>query len=168
MEILLEPTSNKLMVVTTGFTLIVLSSLRLSDNEKHAEFDEILMQMGVGVIGEECILQQSTPIPTPTTIEATISTTTAPDSSTLTAIHQILSDMENEVKTLRNVDLSLAIRAQSKLIKEHYVPADVVDVLQQQRKPQTSAADIRKIKMEQAGKQQETKYTITPSDMAEL
>ncbi|GJU20761.1 hypothetical protein Tco_1154103 [Tanacetum coccineum] len=33
MEILLEPTSNKLMVVTHWFTLIVLSALRRSDNE---------------------------------------------------------------------------------------------------------------------------------------
>ncbi|GKA73591.1 hypothetical protein Tco_0779893 [Tanacetum coccineum] len=43
--------------------------------------------------------------------EATTSTTTATDSTTLTAIHQRLSDMENEVKILRNVDHSSAIRA---------------------------------------------------------
>ncbi|GJR11258.1 hypothetical protein Tco_0793910 [Tanacetum coccineum] len=39
MKILLEPTSNKLMVVTNWFTLIVLSALRRSDNE-NAEYDE--------------------------------------------------------------------------------------------------------------------------------
>ncbi|GJX36902.1 hypothetical protein Tco_0248459 [Tanacetum coccineum] len=54
--------------------------------------------------------QLSILIPTPTTIKATISTTFAPDSTTHTAIHQRLSDLENEVKILRNVDHSLAIR----------------------------------------------------------
>ncbi|GJS87088.1 hypothetical protein Tco_0769724 [Tanacetum coccineum] len=68
--------------------------------------------------------QQSTPIPTPTSTEATISTTSALDSSTLTTIHQRLSDLENEVKTLRNVDHSLAIRAAIKsevptIVKEY-------------------------------------------------
>ncbi|GJZ39687.1 hypothetical protein Tco_0586250 [Tanacetum coccineum] len=43
--------------------------------------------------------------------EATTSTTTAADSSTLTAIHQRLSDVENEDKTLINVDHSSTIRA---------------------------------------------------------
>ncbi|GJS13022.1 hypothetical protein Tco_0407494 [Tanacetum coccineum] len=141
--------------------------------------------------------QQSTPIPTPTTTEAKISTIMAPDFSTLTAIHQRLSKLENEVNTLKNVKHSSTIRATIKskvptivkeylgtslddtlhkviqrhtleLIKEHYVPTDVVEVLQQQQKPQKSVADIRKIKMEQAGKQQETKYTITSSDTTEL
>ncbi|GJW26339.1 putative reverse transcriptase domain-containing protein [Tanacetum coccineum] len=55
--------------------------------------------------------QQSTPIPTPTITEATISTINALDSTTLTAIHQRLSDLENKFKTLRNVDHSSAIRA---------------------------------------------------------
>ncbi|GKE02862.1 putative reverse transcriptase domain-containing protein, partial [Tanacetum coccineum] len=56
-------------------------------------------------------------------------------------------------------------RHTAELIKEHSVPADVVKVPQQQQKPQKSAADICKIKMEQAGKLQETKYTITSSAM---
>nr|GEU62963.1 hypothetical protein [Tanacetum cinerariifolium] len=43
--------------------------------------------------------QKSTPIPTPTTTEATISTTSALDSSTLIAIHQRLFDLENETMT---------------------------------------------------------------------
>ncbi|GKD40775.1 hypothetical protein Tco_1260982, partial [Tanacetum coccineum] len=42
------------------------------------------------------------------------------------------------------------------LIKEHSILADVIDVLQQQHKPQKSAADIHKIKMEHAAKQQES------------
>nr|GEX01704.1 hypothetical protein [Tanacetum cinerariifolium] len=100
--------------------------------------------------------QQSTPIPTPITIEATISTTTAHDSSTLTVIHQRLSDLENEVKTLKNFNHSSAIRIAiksevptvdkeylgtslddtlhkviqrhtAKLIKEHSVIANVVE-----------------------------------------
>ncbi|GJW96772.1 hypothetical protein Tco_0178580 [Tanacetum coccineum] len=46
--------------------------------------------------------------------------------------------------------------------------ADVTDVLQQQPKPQKSAADINKIKIEQARKQQEPKYTIVSSDVDAL
>ncbi|GJR56927.1 hypothetical protein Tco_1499089 [Tanacetum coccineum] len=59
-------------------------------------------------------------------------------------------------------------RHTAELIKEHSVPTDVIEVPQQQQKPQKSVADIRKIKMEQAGKQQETKYIITSSDTTEL
>ncbi|GJR41387.1 hypothetical protein Tco_1217071 [Tanacetum coccineum] len=55
--------------------------------------------------------QQSTPIPTPTTTEATTSTTTVLDSTTLSAIHQRLSNLENEVKTLKNVDHSSVLLA---------------------------------------------------------
>ncbi|GKC35046.1 hypothetical protein Tco_1047430 [Tanacetum coccineum] len=128
--------------------------------------------------------QQTTPTPTPTTTEATVSTISAPDSSTFTAFHQRLSDLENEVKIIRNVDHGSAIRAAIKsevptfvkeylgtslddtlhkviqrhtaeLIKEHPVQADVVKVLQQQQKPQKSAADIHKIKIKHAAKQQE-------------
>ncbi|GJV03324.1 hypothetical protein Tco_1336893 [Tanacetum coccineum] len=90
-----------------------------SDTERLSRSDEVLKLKNFKKdatlklfksTNQESILQQSTPIPTPTTIEATISTTTALDSSTLTAIHQRLSNMENEVKTLRNIDLSSAIR----------------------------------------------------------
>ncbi|GKE32599.1 hypothetical protein Tco_1451921, partial [Tanacetum coccineum] len=56
----------------------------------------------------------------------------------------------------------------TKLIKEYSVLADVIEVPQHQQKPQKSAANIHKIKMEQAGKQQKTKYTITSSDTAKL
>nr|GEV26341.1 hypothetical protein [Tanacetum cinerariifolium] len=111
--------------------------------------------------------QQSTSIPSPTTTEATTSTITAANSTTLTAIHQRLFDVKNEVKTLRNFDHSLAIHATVKsevsiivkeyfrtslddalhkvlqrhtaeLVKEHFVPADATDALQQQTKPQKS------------------------------
>ncbi|GKB84187.1 hypothetical protein Tco_0956459 [Tanacetum coccineum] len=106
------------------------------------------------------IPQLSTPIPTPTTIEATISTTSAPDSTTLTqtrtilkihsefidvgndpktrgviltAIHQRIFDLENEVKTLRNVDHSLAIRATIKFevptVVKEYLGTSIDDTL---------------------------------------
>ncbi|GJT35984.1 hypothetical protein Tco_0718459 [Tanacetum coccineum] len=78
--------------------------------------------------------QQSTPIPTPTTIEATISTTTATDYTTLIGIHQRLADMENEVKTLKNVDHSLAIRASVKskvpIVVKEYLGTSLDDALQ--------------------------------------
>ncbi|GKD92076.1 hypothetical protein Tco_1371913 [Tanacetum coccineum] len=51
-------------------------------------------------------LQQSTLILTPTTTEATTSTTIVLESETLNAIHLKLSDMEKEVKELKNVDHS--------------------------------------------------------------
>ncbi|GKE35735.1 hypothetical protein Tco_1455057, partial [Tanacetum coccineum] len=77
--------------------------------------------------------QQSTPIPTPTTTEATISTTYAPNSSTLTAIHQRLFDLENEVKTLKNVDHGSAIRAAIKskvpIIIKEYLGTSLDDTL---------------------------------------
>ncbi|GKC61231.1 hypothetical protein Tco_1088829 [Tanacetum coccineum] len=55
--------------------------------------------------------QQSTPIPTPTTTEATTLTTAALDFETLSAIHLRVSDLEKEVKELKNVDYSSALRA---------------------------------------------------------
>nr|GEU31130.1 hypothetical protein [Tanacetum cinerariifolium] len=54
------------------------------------------------------------------------------------------------------------------LIKEHSVPADVVEKLKQQYKPQKSVVDIRKIKIEHTKKQQEPKYTIVSSNMDAL
>ncbi|GKC08882.1 hypothetical protein Tco_1000492, partial [Tanacetum coccineum] len=49
--------------------------------------------------------QQSTLIPTPTATEATTSTNVIPDSTTIFAIHQRLSDLENKVKTLLHVTI---------------------------------------------------------------
>ncbi|GJS55460.1 retrovirus-related pol polyprotein from transposon TNT 1-94 [Tanacetum coccineum] len=65
--------------------------------------------------------------------EATISTTFAPDFTILTGIHQRLTDLENEVKILINVDHSLAIRAAIKsevptLVKE-YIGTSLDDTL---------------------------------------
>ncbi|GJV85666.1 hypothetical protein Tco_1525564 [Tanacetum coccineum] len=59
---------------------------------------------------------------------------------------------------------SQSVSSNYEFIKEHSVPVDVVEVLKQQRKPQKSAADIRKIKMGHAPKQQEPQYTIKSSD----
>nr|GFD58017.1 hypothetical protein [Tanacetum cinerariifolium] len=58
--------------------------------------------------------QQSIPILTPTITKATISTITLPDSSNLTAIHQRASDLEKEVKELKNIDHSSALLASVK------------------------------------------------------
>ncbi|GJT83606.1 hypothetical protein Tco_1057948 [Tanacetum coccineum] len=69
--------------------------------------------------------QQSTPIPTPTTIEATISTTILPDSTTLTTIHQRVSDLEKEVKILKDINHDLAIIA----VKKSKVPSGVKECL---------------------------------------
>nr|GEU63598.1 retrovirus-related Pol polyprotein from transposon TNT 1-94 [Tanacetum cinerariifolium]GEU81627.1 retrovirus-related Pol polyprotein from transposon TNT 1-94 [Tanacetum cinerariifolium] len=60
--------------------------------------------------------QQSTPILTPTTTEATILTTYAPNSTTLSAIHQRLSDLENEVKTLKNIKPRVKRKKMSKTL----------------------------------------------------
>nr|GFC85522.1 hypothetical protein [Tanacetum cinerariifolium] len=54
------------------------------------------------------------------------------------------------------------------LSKEPSIRADVVEKLKQHVKPQKSVKDICKVKMEQAVKQQETRYTIKSSDKAGL
>ncbi|GJV81872.1 hypothetical protein Tco_1517742 [Tanacetum coccineum] len=115
--------------------------------------------------------QQSTPIPTPTTTEATISTTSTLDSSTLTAFHQRLSDLENEVKTLRNFDHSLAIRASIKsevptVVKEYFgtnLDNTLHKVIQRH-----IAKLIKEYSIEHAAKQQESQYTIKSFDKAAL
>ncbi|GKA97851.1 hypothetical protein Tco_0825745 [Tanacetum coccineum] len=81
--------------------------------------------------------QQSTPILTPTTTKPITSTPAVPESETLSAIHLKVSDLEKEVQELK---------------QEHSIPADVVEVLKQQQKPQKSVVDIRKIKMDHASK----------------
>ncbi|GKE51391.1 hypothetical protein Tco_1486547 [Tanacetum coccineum] len=57
------------------------------------------------------ILPHLTPIPTPTTTEATTSTLAVPESETLSAIHLRVSDLENKVKQLKNVDHSTLLFA---------------------------------------------------------
>ncbi|GKD48105.1 hypothetical protein Tco_1277081, partial [Tanacetum coccineum] len=76
---------------------------------------------------------------------AIISTTSAPDSTTLTAIHQRLSDLENEVKPLRNVGHSSAIRESIKsevptVVKE-YLGTSLDDALHKSKKRKLNDAD---------------------------
>ncbi|GJZ70501.1 hypothetical protein Tco_0634051 [Tanacetum coccineum] len=60
------------------------------------------------------------------------------------------------------------IKSKVTIVVKEYLRTSLDDALHKQQKPQKSAADIRKIKIEMQEKQQETKYTITLSDMAEL
>ncbi|GKC99235.1 hypothetical protein Tco_1169510 [Tanacetum coccineum] len=55
--------------------------------------------------------QKSTPIPTPTTTEATTSTPTVPEYETYSAIQLKVSDLEKEVQELKQADHSLALLA---------------------------------------------------------
>ncbi|GKA10304.1 hypothetical protein Tco_0689737, partial [Tanacetum coccineum] len=142
-------------------------------------------------------LHQSTPILTPTNTEATTLTSSILESETVNAIHLILSDLEKEVKELKNVDHSSALLSKinsevpnaikeylgtslddalykvlkkhdADIIKEHSVSAEIVKRLRQQYVPEKSTEYIRKIKMEHARKQQEPKETITSSDTTAL
>ncbi|GJS36589.1 hypothetical protein Tco_0534971, partial [Tanacetum coccineum] len=112
-------------------------------------------------------LHQSTPIPTPTNIEATTLTPSVIESKTLNAIYLRLSELEKEVKELKNVDHSSALLSKIKsevpnavkeylgtslddalykvlkkhdadIIKEFPVPAEIVERLTQQYLPQQS------------------------------
>ncbi|GJY86035.1 hypothetical protein Tco_0500061 [Tanacetum coccineum] len=138
-------------------------------------------------------LQQLTPIPTPTTTEATTSTTVVSESETLAALRLRVTDLEKDVKELKNVDNPAKVistiqsevpkavkeylgssldNAMHKviqkniadIIKEHSVPAETVERLRQQYAPQKSVEDIREIKMDHARKQQVPKETTTSSD----
>ncbi|GKE18366.1 hypothetical protein Tco_1425943 [Tanacetum coccineum] len=102
-----------------------------------------------------------------------------PESETLFAIHQRITDLEKDVKELKSVDNSTTVISAIKsevlnvvkeylesslddalykvfqkhsadIIKEHSVPAEIVDKLKQQYAPQKSIEGIQKIKMEHA------------------
>ncbi|GJT40295.1 hypothetical protein Tco_0940160 [Tanacetum coccineum] len=142
-------------------------------------------------------LQQISPIPTPTTTEATTSTIVVPDTETLTALHQRIDDLEKDVKELKDVDNSTKVistiqseflkavkeylgsslddamhkviqKNVADIIKEHFVLAETVERLRQQYAPQKNVEDIREIKIEHARKQQVPKETITSSDTTAL
>ncbi|GJX44031.1 hypothetical protein Tco_0260707 [Tanacetum coccineum] len=104
-------------------------------------------------------LHQSTPIPTPTNTEATTSTPFVLESESLNAIHLRLSDLEKEVKELKNV----LKKHDADIIKEFPVPAEIVERLTQQYLPQQSTEksteDIRKIKMKHASVTDKLKKT---------
>ncbi|GJY72743.1 hypothetical protein Tco_0477174 [Tanacetum coccineum] len=90
--------------------------------------------------------QQLTPIPTLTKIEATTSKTVIPDSTTLSAIYLKQSDLEKEYlgTSLDDSLYKVLQRYSTDLLKEHSVPADVVEKLKQQYIPQTRSKDICK------------------------
>ncbi|GJV55970.1 hypothetical protein Tco_1456975 [Tanacetum coccineum] len=117
-------------------------------------------------------LQQSIPIPTPTNIEATTSTILVPESETLSTLHQRITDLEKDVKELKNVDNSTTVISTIKsevpnAVKE-YLESSMDDALYKQYAPQKSIEDIQKIKIEHAKKQQVPKETITSSDTTAL
>ncbi|GJX52113.1 hypothetical protein Tco_0280482 [Tanacetum coccineum] len=109
-------------------------------------------------------LQQITPIPTPTNTKATTSTIEVLESKTISAIHQRITDLEKDVKELKSVENSTTIISAIKsevpnavkeylesslddalhkviqkysadIIKEHSVPAKIVERLKQQYAP---------------------------------
>ncbi|GKF76535.1 hypothetical protein Tco_0229005, partial [Tanacetum coccineum] len=84
--------------------------------------------------------QQSIPIPTPTTIEATISTTNVLDSTTLTAIHQRVSDLEKEIKILIDINhdstILAAIKSEVPSALKECIGTDLDDTLKRVIKKQ--------------------------------
>ncbi|GJV03176.1 hypothetical protein Tco_1336745 [Tanacetum coccineum] len=115
-------------------------------------------------------LQQLTPIPTPTIIEATTSTTAIFESETFAAFHQRITNLEKDYlgTSLDDALYKVLKKHDADTIKEHYVPTEIIERLGQQYVPEKSTEDIRKIKMEHARKQQEPKETITSSDTTAL
>ncbi|GJS83431.1 hypothetical protein Tco_0749972 [Tanacetum coccineum] len=103
-------------------------------------------------------LQQSTLIPTPTTTEATTSTTVLKDvDNSSKVISTIKYEVPNVVKEYIGSNLDDALhkviqRNFADIIKKHSVPAETVERLRQQYAPQKSIKDIREIKMEHARK----------------
>nr|GEX11394.1 hypothetical protein [Tanacetum cinerariifolium] len=135
-------------------------------------------------------------IQAPTTAEATTLTIVVPDSETLTALHQRIIDLKKDVKELKDVDNSRKVISTIKpkvlnaikeyirstldealynviqrnfadIIKEHSVPAKIVERLGQKYALHKSIKDIQNIKIEHARKHQVPKETITSSDTLE-
>ncbi|GJR42392.1 hypothetical protein Tco_1310495 [Tanacetum coccineum] len=107
-------------------------------------------------------LQQLTPIPTPTTTEATTSTTVVSESETLAALHQRISDLEKS--SLDDAMHKVIKKNVAGIIKEHSVLGETVERLRQQYAPQKSVEDIQEIKKGHARKKQVPKETITSFD----
>ncbi|GJY71264.1 hypothetical protein Tco_0474967 [Tanacetum coccineum] len=79
------------------------------DKELYGDVNVEQTQEQTTGVQEESGQEMATPIPTPTTTEATTSTPFVLESETLNAIHLRLSDLEKEVKELKNVDYSLVL-----------------------------------------------------------
>ncbi|GKC94232.1 hypothetical protein Tco_1159674 [Tanacetum coccineum] len=113
-------------------------------------------------------IPQLTPIPTPTTTEVITSTTVVSESKTLAAFHQSITNLEKDVKELKTIDHSATLLSTIKsevpnsikeylgtslddalykvlkkhdvdIIKEHFVPAEIVNRLRQQYVPEKKA-----------------------------
>ncbi|GKA29312.1 hypothetical protein Tco_0715557 [Tanacetum coccineum] len=117
-------------------------------------------------------LQQLKPIPTPTTTEATTSTIAISNSETLNALQIRVTNLEKDVKELKDVDNSTKVISTiqyevPKAVKE-YLRSILDDPMYKQYTPQKSVEDIREIKMEHARKQKVPKETITSSDTTAL
>ncbi|GJV75209.1 hypothetical protein Tco_1506793, partial [Tanacetum coccineum] len=129
--------------------------------------------------------------------EVSPSTSVVPDSETLAALQLRVTDLEKDVKEIKDVDNSTKVistiqcevpkavkeylrsslddamykviqRNFANIIKEHSVLAEIMERLKQQYSPQKSIEDIREIKMEHARKQQVPKEPITSSDTIAL
>nr|GEU61100.1 hypothetical protein [Tanacetum cinerariifolium] len=93
--------------------------------------------------------------------------TAVPDSETLTALHQRITDLEKDVKKLKDIDNSIK-RNFTDIVMKHSVLAKIMKRLKQQYAPQKSIEHIQEIKMQHTRKQQVPKETITSSDTATL
>nr|GEV56986.1 retrovirus-related Pol polyprotein from transposon TNT 1-94 [Tanacetum cinerariifolium] len=82
-------------------------------------------------------LQQSIPIPTPTNTEATTFTIAVPESKTLSAIQQRITDLEKDVKELKSVDNSTivisAIKYEAPNAVKEYLESSLDDSLYKHR-----------------------------------
>ncbi|GKA54132.1 hypothetical protein Tco_0753081 [Tanacetum coccineum] len=103
--------------------------------------------------------------------EATTSTFVVPKTETLAAFQLKVDNLEKEVQELRKVDNSAivisTVKSEVPNAVKDYLGTTLDDTLYKQSKEKT-AEEIRKIKLEQAGKQQEPKFTITSSDSIAL
>ncbi|GJR75792.1 hypothetical protein Tco_0088157 [Tanacetum coccineum] len=180
--------SSRFVSSNYGSIFLNLDNIYSAESEIMSMLDVQVQQEVLKILSSSLLTVPVSVIPEPTTV---------PESKTLFTIHLRVSNLENEVKELRNVDHSTSFLATIKsevltvvkeyigtslrdalhkvfqrhtaeFIKEHSVPEDVIKVLKHQQKPQKSAAEIYKIKMEHAAKQQESQSTIKSSDKAAL
>ncbi|GKD85949.1 hypothetical protein Tco_1357103 [Tanacetum coccineum] len=107
--------------------------------------------------------QQSTPIPTPTTIEATTSTIAVFHSETLSAIHLRVSDLEKEVKELKNHKALYHALMESILEDEDAMDKGVADKLKKRKSDDTDRDEGPLAGPDQGLKRKKTCKEIEPS-----